>query len=205
METAAVDAGVYAKMAHFYDVTFGPALQAGRRRAVQRIALQPGERLLEVGVGTGINLPLYPGHWDVTGIDLSAAMLAKARQRRRTLPRDAAQLLQMDADRLAFDDNAFDVVYAAYTVSAVPNPARVLSEMRRVCRTGGRVVLLSHFRSETPWIARLERLLSPFAKRIGFTMDLDLGALVAGERLRPLSIERVNFPPMWSLVTCVKD
>jgi phosphatidylethanolamine/phosphatidyl-N-methylethanolamine N-methyltransferase len=201
----AVDAGVYAKMAHIYDVTFGPALQAGRRRAIHRLALEPGERLLEVGVGTGINLPLYPRHWDVTGIDLSAPMLAKARQRLRALPGHAAQLLQMDADQLEFDDDAFDVVYAAYTVSAVPNPARVLSEMRRVCRPGGRIVLLSHFRSRTPWIARIERLLSPLAKRIGFTMDLDLDALMAGERLRPLSIERVNVPPIWSLVTCVKD
>lgn len=166
-------------MAHIYDVTFGPVLQAGRRRALERLALAPGDHLLEVGVGTGINLPLYPRGCRVTGVDLSPEMLKKARRRVAQLGGPAPHLLEMDASALSFADNSFDVVYAAYTVSAVPDPLAVVREMRRVCKPGGRIVMLSHFRSERRWLGTVEQLISPLTRRLGFTADLRLPSLLA--------------------------
>jgi len=195
---------VYDKLASVYDLAFGPALNAGRRRAVERMALRPGDRVLEVGVGTGINAGLYPSACPVVGIDLSAPMLDRARSR---LARDDVRhvsLLQMDAADLQFADGTFDIVYAPYLISVVPEPVRVAREMRRVCRPGGRIIFLNHFLSENALVSRVERLISPLTIHIGFKADLDLDALLGQAALTPVAIERVNFPRIWSLVTCVK-
>lgn len=197
-------AAVYDKLAKFYDFTFGPALHPGRLRAIERMDIQPGERVLEVGVGTGINLSLYPKHCSVTGIDFSESMLEIARERAGRKDSRHVRLLQMDAADLKFADNSFDIVYAPYLISVVPDPVRVAHEMRRVCRPGGRVILLNHFLSPNLFISRMERLLSPFTIHIGFKADLDLPAFLTQAEMQPQSIERVNFPKMWSLVTVIK-
>ncbi len=196
---------VYEKLALVYDLAFGPALQAGRRRAIARMGLRPGDRLLEVGIGTGMNIGLYPRSCSVVGIDLSAPMLEKAQRRVTRLGASNVRLLQMDAAALQFPDDTFDIVYAPYLISVVPDPVRVAGEMRRVCRPGGRIVLLNHFLSSHPLISRVERLVSPLTIHIGFKADLDLRALLAQAGLRPVSVEKVNFPRIWSLVTCVKE
>jgi phosphatidylethanolamine/phosphatidyl-N-methylethanolamine N-methyltransferase len=197
-------AGVYDKLAKFYDVTFGPTLHPGRLRAIERMDIQPGERVLEVGVGTGINLSLYPKHCSVTGIDFSESMLEIARERAGRKDSRNVRLLQMDAADLKFADNAFDIVYAPYLISVVPDPVRVAHEMRRVCRPGGRVILLNHFLSPNLFLSRIERLISPFTIHIGFKADLDLPAFLTQAEMQPQSIEKVNFPKIWSLVTVIK-
>lgn len=196
---------VYEKLSLFYDLAFGPALQAGRRRAIDRMALAPGARILEVGVGTGVNIGLYPADCSVVGIDLSAPMLEKAYERVARTDAQHVTLLRMDAADLKFFDSTFDIVYAPYLISVVPDPVRVAQEMRRVCRPGGRILILNHFLSQHPVVSRIERLISPFTVHVGFKADLDLGALVAQAGLTAASIEKVNFPKIWSLVTCVKD
>ena len=197
-------AGVYEKLASVYDLAFGPTLQPGRVRAIDQMAIKPGERVLEVGVGTGINLSLYPKDCRITGIDFSSSMLEKARER---VMRDGLQqmrLVQMDAADLKFADNSFDIVYAPYLISVVPDPVKVAREMHRVCRPGGRVILLNHFLSPNAILSRVERWISPFTIHIGFKSDLDLPALLAQADLKPQSIEKVNFPKLWSLVTVIK-
>jgi len=196
---------VYGKLASVYDLTFGPTLHPGRVQAIQRMAVRPGDRVLEVGVGTGINADLYPSDCHVTGIDFSASMLEKARERVIKKGFRNVRLLQMDAADLKFDDNSFDIVYAPYLISVVPDPVRVASEMRRVCRPGGRIVFLNHFRSTNPILSRAERMISPLTIHIGFKADLDLQAFLAQAGLVPVSIEKVNVPKIWSLVTCVKE
>ena len=197
--------GVYDKLAKVYDFTFGPTLHPGRLQAIQRMNIQPGERVLEVGVGTGINLSLYPKDCAVTGIDFSSSMLEKARERaaRKDAPK-RVRLLQMDAADLKFADDTFDIVYAPYLISVVPDPITVAREMRRVCRPGGRIVFLNHFLSPNAFLSRIERLISPMTIHIGFKADLDLPAFLAQADLKPISIEKVNFPRIWSLVTAVK-
>lgn len=196
--------GVYDKLAKVYDLIFGPTLHPGRLQAIERMAIQPGERVLEVGVGTGINLSLYPQDCEVTGIDFSSSMLEKARERVARKDIQRVRLLQMDAADLKFADNSFDIVYAPYLISVVPDPVKVAREMRRVCRPGGRIIFLNHFLSPNPILSRVERMISPLTIHIGFKADLDLPAFLAQADLQPISIEKVNVPKIWSLVTSVK-
>ena len=195
---------VYDKIAKVYDLTFGPTLHPGRLIALERMGIKPGDKILEVGVGTGINVSLYPRHCHVTGIDFSALMLEKARERVVKKGVTNVRLKEMDAANLTFADDSFDIVYAPYVISVVSDPVRVVNEMRRVCRPGGKIVILNHFRSRTPVVARVERAISPFTVHIGFKADLDLPGFLAQSDLKPISIEKVSFPPIWSLVTCIK-
>ena len=198
-------ARVYENIAWFYDFTFGPALHWGRMQAIQRMGIKAGDRVLEVGVGTGINADLYPRDCAVTGIDLSDSMLEKARDRVARKDVRNVRLLEMDAADLRFADDAFDIVYAPYVISVVPDPVAVAREMRRVCRPGGRIVILNHFRSASPTGAWLERMIAPFTLYLGFKSDLDLPAFLVQADLQPISIEKVNLPRIWSLVTCRKE
>jgi phosphatidylethanolamine/phosphatidyl-N-methylethanolamine N-methyltransferase len=196
---------VYENLAAVYDHAFGPMLEPGRVQGIQRMGIKPGDRILEVGVGTGINASLYPRDCAVTGVDLSRSMLEKARDRIARMGIDNLRLFEMDAADLKFADGTFDAVYASYVISVVPDPIAVAREMFRVCRPGGRIVFVNHFRSPNRLLAWLERMISPLTVRIGFKSDLDLPAFVAQADLKPTSIEMVNVPRIWSLVTCIKD
>jgi phosphatidylethanolamine/phosphatidyl-N-methylethanolamine N-methyltransferase len=195
---------VYAKLAPLYDLIFGRVLQAGRVAAIERMPRRGRTSVLEVGIGTGLNVPLYPPNCRVTGIDISVPMLEKARARirRACLP---VRLLQMDAARLSFAENSFDIVYAPYTISVVPDPVQAAREMQRVCKPGGTILILNHFRSTDPLIARFERALSPLTMHVGFRCDLDLPSLLVNAGLRPASVDAMNLPPIWRLVTCIKE
>jgi len=195
---------VYEKLAKFYDLIFGPTLHHGRLVAIERMGIKARDRVLEVGVGTGINTSLYPSQCSVTGIDLSSSMLEKARERVRREGLRHVRLQEMDAAHLIFGDDTFDVVYAPYLVSVVPDPVQVVKEMRRVCKPGGKIIILNHFRSANPILSRLERAISPFTVHIGFKSDLDLPGFLAQADLQPVSITKVNFPKIWSLVICRK-
>jgi phosphatidylethanolamine/phosphatidyl-N-methylethanolamine N-methyltransferase len=195
---------VYEKLAKIYDLVFGPTLHPGRVTALERMGIRPGDRVLEVGVGTGINTSMYPRNCHVTGVDLSSSMLEKARERVAREGLRNVRLLEMDAQNLTFADDSFDIVYAPYLVSVVPDPVQVAREMRRVCKPGGKIIIRNHFRSANPILSRLERAISPFTVHIGFKSDLDLPAFLEQAELKPISIVKVNVPKIWSLVTCTK-
>jgi phosphatidylethanolamine/phosphatidyl-N-methylethanolamine N-methyltransferase len=195
---------VYEKLASVYDLIFGPTLHPGRLVARDRMEIRPGSHILEVGVGTGINASLYPRNCHITGIDLSTSMLDKARERVARERLRHVRLMEMDAAKTTFADDTFDIVYAPYLISVVPDPVKVAREMRRVCKPGGKIVILNHFRSANAVLSRVERAISPLTVHIGFKSDLDLPAFLAQAELRPESIQKVNVPRIWSLVTCVK-
>ncbi len=201
LETSFVE-GVYGKMASVYDVFFGLPLHHGRATAIRRMAIKPDDQILEVGAGTGISLPLYPRKCSVTAIDLSEGMLERARTRVEQYNLRNVRLIQMDATQLRFPDKTFDIVYAPYFISCVPDPLAVTREMRRVCKPDGRLVFLNHFLSDSVVGSKLERAIAPLTLHLGFKSDFDLPAFLAQSGLRAASIEKVNVPRIWSLVIC---
>ncbi|HYL91444.1 MAG TPA: class I SAM-dependent methyltransferase [Burkholderiales bacterium] len=183
----------YRRYAAVYDAVFGPVLQPGRKAVMQALRLRPGDRVLEVGVGTGLSLPLYPREVTITGIDVSREMLEKARRRvaRRHLGNVEA-LLEMDAQSMSFPDASFDKVVAMYVVSVVERPARLLEELHRVCRPDGEIFLVNHVRSENRFVAAMEKGLARFSDKLGFHPDFELRDMVSGpDQLTELS--RINF------------
>jgi phosphatidylethanolamine/phosphatidyl-N-methylethanolamine N-methyltransferase len=196
---------IYTSLTPVYDLLFGAVLQPGRKTAIARMALRPGDDVLEVGVGTGINIPLYPAHCNVIGIDISDGMLEVAAERIRRDHLSHARVVRMDAAKMTFADGCFDVVYAPYTISAAPEPVRVAREMRRVCRPGGRIVFLNHFLSSRPLIRGIEQKLTRLTQRIGFRSDVEMYDVLRQAGLMPQSVERVNIPPIWSLVICTRQ
>ena len=196
---------VYQNIAKVYDYTYGPTLHPGRIEALEKMRIRPGTEVLEVGFGTGINLGMYPRTARITGIDLSSRMLAKASKRITEKDLTNCEVREMDATKMTFADNSFDVVYAPYVISVVPDPVAVAREMYRVCRPGGRVVILNHFKSSNPIMSKIETAISPMTVHIGFTADLDLPKFLAQAELTPVSIEKVNVPKMWTLITVIKD
>ncbi len=201
LETSFVE-GVYEKMASVYDVFFGVPLHDGRAKAIRRMAIKSGDHILEVGVGTGISLPMYPRRCSVTAIVLSDGLLERARTRVAQYNLRNVRLIQMDATRLQFPANTFDIVYAPYFISCVPDPLAVTREMRRVCKPGGRLMFLNHFLSDNAIGSKLERAIAPLTLHLGFKSDFDLPAFLAQTGLRAASIEKVNVPRIWSLVIC---
>ena len=193
----------YAVLSPVYDFLFDKVFYPGRVAAIYLLEIEPGSRVLEVGVGTGLNLPLYPRDCDVTGVDISAEMLRKAEERVRTLGMTKTKLMLMDGSQLAFPENSFDRVIATYVISAVPDPVKTLLEMRRVCKPSGHLVILNHFKSENPIIGMFEKLLAPVCTKIGFDTELKLMPLLERVALAPEQLHRVNLMNGWRLVRCI--
>ncbi len=186
----------YARWAPVYDKTFGHATKAGRKHAVEYINKRSG-KVLEVGVGTGLSLPHYNPALRVTGIDFSDEMLGKARRRvSEHKLHHVEELRQMDARALDFPDDHFDIVTAMHIVSVVPEPDKVMSEIARVCKPGGKVVITNHFARETGVLSVIEKIISPFANSIGWHADFrieqilneDCLSVIVQKRLPPLGM-----------------
>lgn len=195
---------IYRTYSRFYDVIFNKIFHESRQAAIQQLEINPGSKILEVGVGTGLSLPLYPRHCSITGVDLCESMLKRGWDKIERHGLNHVQLLRMDAASLEFEDNTFDAVVAAYVISTVPDPRKVLLEMIRVCKENGRIVLLNHFSNGNKLIGVVERLISPLCVHIGFRTDLALDPLVEG---MPLVIQKkahVNPLRFWHLVQCRK-
>lgn len=190
----------YRRMSPVYDALFGWSLHLGRRQAMRRLAAQPGEQALEVGVGTGLALPLWPGRTAVTGIDACPEMLARAERLRQRRRLDHVTLLPMDAQNLTFPDNHFDCLAALYVVSVVPEPAALLRELVRVGRPGARVVIVNHFAHRRGWVQRLERTFAGAARWAGWDLELSSAVVHATPGLRVLAEEPANWLGYWTLI-----
>ncbi|MFO1028582.1 MAG: class I SAM-dependent methyltransferase [Acetobacteraceae bacterium] len=196
METDQV-AEAYRRWAPVYDLVFGPVFRQGRRAAVVA-AEQIGGRILEVGVGTGLSLSGYAKRNRITGIDISAPMLEKARRRVEQLRlAQVEDLAVMDAEALSFPDGSFDVVVAQYVVTAIPRPEKALDEFVRVVRPGGEIILTSRIGAGTGARGTVERWLMPLTNRLGWRSEFpwaryeDWAARSGAVRL----LERRALPP----------
>jgi phosphatidylethanolamine/phosphatidyl-N-methylethanolamine N-methyltransferase len=193
----------YELYAPVYDFIFDWVFSPGRAAAVKQLDLQRSDSVLEVGIGTGLNLPLYPATTRLTGIDLSQEMLDKAVERVQSLAMPNVTLKVMDATSLDFGDNDFDKAVATYTISAVPDPVAVLREMRRVVKPGGVLVIMNHFRSERRLMGWLEDLVAPVCTRLGWKSNLALKPLLAQVGLEPELVAKANMFNGWRLVKCI--
>ena len=197
MQIEAVKAA-YARYANVYDALFGPVLHRGRKAVIEALACRPGDRVLEVGVGTGLSLPLYPSFVRVTGIDLSSQMLDKARARVASKKLSHVDgLHEMNAEAMSFPDASFDKIVAMYVVSVVERPARLLHELHRVCSPEGEIIIVNHVLSDSPLLGAVEKGLARFSDSLGFRPDFPLSDLVNGSG-RIETVANVNF--LWKVM-----
>jgi phosphatidylethanolamine/phosphatidyl-N-methylethanolamine N-methyltransferase len=194
---------IYDFAAGFYDHLFGRAFQHGREKSAGRIndRAEHGAQVLEVGLGTGLSLPLYRQDLHITGVDISEKMLERAR--RRVVSDDLKtdiRIMNMDATRLQFEDNRFDFVVAMYVASVVPDPAAFLREISRVCKVRGEVIVVNHFASQNPLVGAFERLLARLESVIGFKSDFPLERVLNFADFQLIRLERVNAFRYWHLL-----
>lgn len=191
----------YRRWAPVYDNTFGLVAAAGRSEAVTLINQRRGS-VLEVGVGTGLSLPHYAPYLKITGIDLSAEMLDKAQLRvARNGLLNVEGLHEMDAAELTFPDESFDTVVAMYVMTVVPQPDRVLSELERVCKTGGEVMIVNHFSQDRGARGWIERKMAPYSERLGWHPVFPIERVMSGTQLT--LVERKPLRP-FGLFTLVR-
>ncbi len=209
VERAAIDSRrverVYSMLSRIYDDAFDWALGPGRVEAVGRLPIRDEDRVLEVGVGTGLSLPSYPRGCRITGIDISEPMLEQARGRAEVSDGLDLELRQMDARKLAFPAEMFDHVLAPYVISVVPEPARVMAEIVRVCKPGGTVIVVNHFRHHRQPLRWLEKSLTPVSQWAGFRLDVAMDVVTSTPGLRPLKVVPVNFFGWWKVVVMRRE
>ena len=163
----------YGRYANSYDSWFGMVSSPARRAAVAAVNQLPGCDVLEVGVGTGLALPLYAPEKRITGIDLSRAMLTRARARAVALGlRHVEELLEMDAQATSFEAGSFDVAVAMFVASVVPDPHRLVKELRRVVRPGGKILIVNHFARDRGPMWWVERAMAPASRLLGWHPDI---------------------------------
>jgi phosphatidylethanolamine/phosphatidyl-N-methylethanolamine N-methyltransferase len=173
---------LYSHFSGIYDAIFF-VFDQQIKKAVDELALPPGTRVLEIGVGTGLSFSAYPEHCEVVAIDRSETMLEKARQKLERRGLRHLSLRKMDACQLALEDDSFDCVTAFHVVSVVPDPRRMMREIGRVCKPGGRILLINYFCPERKLFAGFSRLVDPLTRLLGWSSTLTLEKLLRGSSL----------------------
>ena len=203
-KTLAQESKTYHELANWYERIFerffGPRIEA----TIRALAIPPGSRVLEVGVGTGLSLPAYPQHAHVTAIDLSPAMLAHAQRKIDQHGWKHISLREMNALELDFPDESFDYVTTFHVVSVVPDHVRMMHELIRVCKPNGTLVIINHFRSPRPWIALPVDLLDPLTRRLGWRTTLQAADLLTGQPLQVLRDDKTSWRSLFRVIVARK-
>ena len=195
--TPAHESKLYYELSHLYDLIFGWVFYPRIVSLIRSLAIPPGARVLELGVGTGLSLSAYPEHCEVVGVDLAPDMLEHAQERINRNGWHHITLKEMNAMDLKLPDSSFDYVMAFHVVSVVPDARQLMLEARRVCRADGTIAVINHFRSEKRWLASIDRRLEPVTRRCGWH-TLGREQVFAGLGLR---LDRVYKTSPYSLFT----
>jgi len=172
---------IYDRNSAIYDKTFGALVRRRLETAITHLNIQPGERVLDLGIGTGASLRYYPhDQGRIFGIDLSTGMLRRCQSRMAESERPNATVVQGDALALPFADDSFDHVFISHVISVVSDPCQVVREAQRVAKPLARIVMLNHFQSANRLIALVEKWLSPLCTKLGWRSDLALADILRG-------------------------
>ncbi len=193
---------IYSFYSWIYDAFFGKIFEHGRYVAFHMMDVKSNETVLEVGVGTGLSLSLYPRDAKVVGIDISQEMLDKAEIKKQYYNLSNVTLYNMDASSMTFADNTFDKVIASHVITVVADPLRTLNEIKRVCKKDGEIFILNYTGCNNKIISRFEKFISPFRDKVGLGKHFDLDELLKHAHLSIVCERRVNFLEMCRLVKC---
>ena len=196
----------YDRYSRFYDILFGMFFFQGRKDVINKIKFNDNDRLLEVGIGTGASVSLYPNQIEVVGVDLSEKMLKICERRIGKLKKSNIQVVNMNAESLDFPDESFEHVIAMYVVSVSPNPNKVVSELIRACKKGGNIIILNHFSHESSILTFIEKVISPLSSLIGFTPYFPLNKFLKENPLLDVyEIEKTNLFGYWTIIRARKS
>jgi phosphatidylethanolamine/phosphatidyl-N-methylethanolamine N-methyltransferase len=192
---------LYRTMVPTYELVFPLIFRKRILKTIRSLDLPRGAKCLEVGVGTGISLDAYPTDTEVLGIDLNPSMLQQAQRKVDQQGWKHIELREGNAEQLDFPDSSFDCVFAFHVISVVSNPRQAMEEMVRVCRPGGLLVVINHFRSSNAWVANVVDRADKVTRRLGWRTDVTCEMLVQS---LPLEIQRRYKTSPLSLFTIVK-
>ncbi len=196
---------IYSDFARFYDSVFGRVFVDHEHDVIEWLNLRPGQRVLEVGIGTGISLHGYPPYVHLVGIDPSADMLAQAVSKVRENGWRHVELSQGDALNLNLPDSSFDDVLTFHVMTVVPDPIRMMSEMVRVCKPGGRIIVVTHFASPNPVLYFFNSIINPVTKLLGWTTRLRARDVLKGQKITVEHHERVSTFSIHTVIVARKD
>lgn len=190
---------IYYEFSHLYDRVFARVFYPRIAQVIRSLDIEPGARVLEVGVGTGLSFDAYPTHCQVTGVDLAPEMLEQAQEKIVRNGWRHLKVMEMDALNMKFADNAFDYVMAFHVVSVVPDAQRLMQEVVRVSKPGATIAIINHFRSRNRVLAKLDSLIEPVTRRLGWH-TLSLADVIGGA---PMETTRTYKTARRSLFTIV--
>jgi phosphatidylethanolamine/phosphatidyl-N-methylethanolamine N-methyltransferase len=196
---------IYSDLAHFYDSVFGRAFVDHEHEVIEATTFRPGQQVLEIGVGTGISLDAYPPYVHVIGVDPSADMLAHAVEKVREHQWGHIEVRNGDAHNLDFPDNSFDWVCTFHVMTVVSDPRRMMDEMIRVCKPGGRIIVVSHFASPAPLLYLLGTIVNPITKLLGWTTRLRARDVLDGQKITVERHERFSRFAVHYVIVARKD
>ena len=191
---------LYDLWALFYDYSFGALVRHRQHRAIEQFQFKPGDRVLDIGVGTGMCLPHYPMDVRVIGMDLSEGMLNKANDKCREKGLTQCSLVRADAMFPPFAEQSFDHILISHTVSVVSDPTKLMRWAARLIKPGGRIVVLNHFQSTNAFIGGIEKVVNPVAVKIGWRSDLSLEAALEGVDLHVEYAFQMRAVDLWKIV-----
>ena len=198
--TQAHESRIYSDYASLYDKTFGKIFYNRIKHVIESLHIPPGAEVLELGVGTGTSFPAYPTNCKVMGIDLAKDMLAQARAKISKNSWSHLQVMEMDALNLTFADNSFDYVTVFHTVTVVPDPVQMLAEAQRVCKPGGKIVIVNHFTTDLPIIGSLTEALDPITRRLGWRTKLKLEPFLQATDLTVEEIYKLSKASLYTVI-----
>ncbi len=193
---------IYSLYSRFYDSFFGAIFHPGHRVASALMNIQPGERVLEVGIGTGMSLSLYPDNVEVVGIDINQDMIKQAGEKKQRMGYTHVKLCITDAAKMALKNNYFDKVIAAHSITVVPNPFETLKEIQRVCKKNAEFFFLNYSESDYNVVSRIEKVWSPIRSRLGLGKAIDLDGLLQDANFKIDFKDRVNIFKLFQIIKC---